>query len=266
MLYFPQLQTGAIAQYPLRRRRVGRTALNAVPGGEEVKLWDADDERLEWELHLKGLTDEEWRAVEELFHACEGSLGSFCFLDPTANLLRWSSDPTQTVWRRDAVLEAHSGLQDPFGGNGAVRLVNPGQTEQTLSQALDVPASFQYCFSLFVRGAAQGRVKLKQWSSSRTTATEFEVTSSWRRISQTARLGGTEARVNFGVAIPAGGSVEIYGPQVEPHPGASDYKESREQGGIYPSARFVSDELRVRTDGVDSHASVIRIAASLKQS
>jgi hypothetical protein len=266
MLYFPQLVTGAIAQYPLKRKRRSRTALNVTQEGEEVKLGDPDDQHLEWELHLSGLTDEEWKAVEELFHGCEGSLRSFCFLDPTGNLLAWSGDLARTVWQREALLGVSPGIPDPFGGEGAARLVNLGQTEQTISQALDVPASFHYCLSLYVRSAAPGRVKLRQWSGSRARATEFEVTSSWRRIFQTAKLGGTEARVHFGLALPAGGSVEVYGLQVEPQRGASAYKESRERGGIYTNARFASDELRVRTDGVDSHSSVIRIAVNLKQS
>jgi len=265
MLYFPQLLTGAMAQYPLKRKRVGRVALNVSPGGEEVKLWDPEDERLEWELHLSGLTDAEWGAIEGLFHACEGSLQAFCFLDPTSNLLAWSGDLSRTVWRRDAQLAVSSGSPDPFGGNQATRLVNTGQTEQTLSQALDVPAGFHHCFSIYVRGAG-GRVRLRQWSSSRSTATEFELRNSWRRISHSATLGGSETRVHFGVVVPAGGSVDVYGPQVEPHRGASDYKETRERGGIYPNTRFASDELRVRSEGVDSHASVIRIATSLKQS
>ncbi len=266
MRYFPQLATGAVAQYPLKRRRRGRTAISLTQEGAEIKLGDPDEQHLEWELHLNGMSDAEWRAVEELFHACEGSLGSFCFLDPTGNLLAWSGDLTKAEWQKDPLLSVTPGVGDPFGGRGAARLVNLGQTEQMISQALDVPADYYYCWSLYARSATPIGLRLKQWSASQVQQAEFQVTSSWRRISQTGRLGGAETRVHFGVALPAGGSVEVYGMQVEPHRGASSYKESRERGGVFPNARFASDELRVRTEGVDCHASVIRIAVNLQQS
>lgn len=266
MAFFPQLLTGAVAQYPVKRTRRSRTAISLTEEAQEIKLGDPDEQHLEWELHLSGLTDAEWRAIEELFHACEGSLGSFCFLDPTGNLLRWSGDLTKTVWHKDPMLAVNPGIADPAGANAATRLVNPGQTQQAIWQALDVPAGFYYCWSLYARSAAGVRLRLKQWSVSQARETEFEVTNAWRRIWQTVRLGGAEERVQFGVALPAGGSVEVYGLQVEPHRGASAYKESRERGGIYRNARFASDELGVRTEGADSHASIIRIAVNLKQS
>ena len=42
MLYFPQLLTGAVGQYPIQKRCLSRTVVNEAWGGTRLKLADPD--------------------------------------------------------------------------------------------------------------------------------------------------------------------------------------------------------------------------------
>lgn len=266
MIYFPQLLTGAMSQYPISRGREARTAVTFGHEGHAVKLADPDDQAVRWELPLTGLTDSEWAAIEAVFHECEGSLQPFCFLDPAHNLLSWSEELQREVWHKDALLRLTEGLSDVFGGTQATQIVNVGQTEQTIWQVLDVPASFHYCLSVYARSVQATEVRLKQWCTAVSRSTAATVWSGWGRVLLSANLAFSEERVYFGLGLPAGASVEVCGLQVEAQRGASEYKRTYDRGGIYPRARFASDELGVLTDGPDSHSSIIRITAGVRQS
>ena len=90
MLYFPQLATGATAQFPLERRVMRRTIVNRMLDGSVVKLDDPKAAGISWALKYQVLTDSERAAIESLFCATQGRLQGFTFLDPAGNLLRWS--------------------------------------------------------------------------------------------------------------------------------------------------------------------------------
>lgn len=264
MLYFPQLGTGALSQYPVRKSRRTRTASSRGANGDLIKLSDPDAETVEWELRLTGLTDEEWEAIEALFDQCEGGLRTFCFLDPLDNLLSYSEDFAAAVWQRDPLLQITAGAPDPAGGTSAARLVNVGQTPQSLSQRLDVPAALHYCFSLYVRGAASGGITLEQRSATRALAQAAGVYATWRRVRLSGKLETDEQGVTFSVILPPGASVEIYGAQVEAQPAHSEYRRTSGRGGVYPEARFVDDELRLSSSGPNCHDTILRIISPLK--
>lgn len=264
MRYFPQLVTGALSQYPVRKVHRTRTASTHGQNGDTFKLSDPDAETLEWELRLSGLTDSEWTAVESLFDECEGSLGTFCFLDPFDNLLGHSEDFEAAVWRRDPLLQILPGVEDPAGGTSAARLVNAGQTPQGLSQTLDVPASLHYCFSAYVRSGATGAVRLEQRSPTRALARDVRVSANWSRVRLSGNLQVPEDSVTFSIILPAGGSIEVYGLQVEAQPGSSEYRKTSGHGGVYPAARFADDELRLTSTGPNCHTTVLRITTSVK--
>ena len=90
MLYFPQLTTAAVSQFPGVRRLIHRTVVNRQADGREWKLADPGAQAMEWELELRGLTDTEAEAIQALFDATEGRRETFTFLDPFDNVLRWS--------------------------------------------------------------------------------------------------------------------------------------------------------------------------------
>lgn len=266
MRYFPQLVTGAITQYPVRRSRHTRTVLSAGQDGDLVKLHDPDAELLEWELHLSGLTDYEWAAIESLFDACEGRLRTFCFLDPLDNLLAYSEDFAADVWHKDGMLQVTPGVSDPDGGTAASKLVNAGQTPQALSQALDVPANMHFCLSAYVRASTEGKIRLEQHSQNEVLARDFDVSRDWTRVRLSGNLQADQKGVNFRIVLPPGAAVELYGVQVEAQPASSAYKKTGSRGGIYPEARFADDELRLTSTGPNSHSTAVRIVTPVKSS
>ena len=100
MLVFPQLATGAAVLYPVTRRNVTRTVVNALGDGSTVVFGDPDAGTREWELQATGLTLNEWTAIDTLFQAVMGRFATFTFLDPFGNLLLRSEEfggiPRQT--------------------------------------------------------------------------------------------------------------------------------------------------------------------------
>src|SRR6266481_3426370 len=119
MLYYPP-----VTQYPIARRASMRTVVNALTDGSTVRAGDSAARRMRWELRYSGLTAAEWQAIEQLFAATQGQVGSFTFLDPAENLLAWSEDFSKGVWRVDPLLQVTAGIADPRGGTGAVALTN----------------------------------------------------------------------------------------------------------------------------------------------
>ena len=82
----------------------------------------------------------------------------------------------------------------------------------------------------------------------------------WRRVFLPANEGLAGATtVSFGVTVAAGGSVELFGMQVEAQLGPSDYKLTGTTGGVYPGARFGADTITVTAQGTDVYDAVIQI-------
>jgi hypothetical protein len=85
--------------------------------------------------------------------------------------------------------------------------------------------------------------------------------AAWRRFFVSANPGTSAESVAFEMEIPAGGSVELFGAQVEAQVGMSDYKKTGARGGVY-TARFASDEFNATATGMDSYDAAIRIVAT----
>jgi hypothetical protein len=244
MAYFPQL-----AQFPARRRLVQRTVVTRQAGGTSWKLADPAEAAIEWELDLKGLTAAECGAIDSLFESVEGRLGTFAFLDPFDNLLKWSEDLSADEWVKDPLLDI----------SGAM-VINPGPGELALQQSVRAPAWFQYCFSAYARG---GQVRLFARAGSQTTSQTFVTGEQWQRLELQVMPGGTEENIVFGAAIPEGAAVEMYGFQVEPQPAASAYKKTTAHSGVHAAARFLDDALEVTADGVENYSLLVRIRSPL---
>ena len=114
MLYFPQLSTGAVGQYPIQKRRLSRTVVNEALGGARVKLPDPNASAVEWTLDFQALSDNERDALAQLFGAVEGQLSDFTFLDPTDNLLFWSEKLDEAVWERNSLLQITAAIARQF--------------------------------------------------------------------------------------------------------------------------------------------------------
>jgi len=256
VIYFPQLSSGAISQFPLRRESGYRTLVNRSLDGREIRLQDLDFFEREWELPLELLTDGEWQAIQDLFAATQGRYKSFLFLEPAENLLAWSEKYTETVWVKAGVTVTE-GIIDPFGATAASRLSGAG----TLSQTLAIPAKFRYAASIWGRTtAAEAALELTD-GASQTAATALATDGNWRRYALgTAWTASAAETVTFRVIAPGGGTVDIYGAQLEAQPTASDYKKTLDQGGAHAGARFATDTLADQATEPGRHASVIRIS------
>lgn len=257
MLFFPQLSTGAIAQYPIKKRRITRSIVNACLDGSAIKVADVGGSATEWQLQLTDLDDAELQAIQQFFSDIEGRLNTFTFLDPTDNLFTWSETLEKNVWQKNALLRLESGVADPHGSTRATRIANTAASELSIQQDVNVPAWFRYCFSVYARSETRGSV-------TQTRATDsilHELTPEWRRILFSGQSTSNQETVAFGLRLSAGTSIEVFGLQVEPQPGASEYKATFSTGGVYPFARLNDDTLAITSHALNRHACTLHIVA-----
>lgn len=260
----PQLSTGALAQFPTRRRISTRSVVNRSLDGSELKFYDADAGVMRWTLTYVGLSESELGAIESFFDAVEGRLRSFLWLDPSANLIAWSEDLSATEWQIDAQLQLTSGQSDPLGSNNGTLLVNNGQTVQRLTQWITGPAMYTYCFSCWLRSDAATPITMSVGTTTSAKESVVMSQSGWTRFSVTEALGSSDETVRFSLGLPPGSSASAFGVQVEPQPSPGPYQRTTQRAGVYPSARLDQDELVVEATGPNMFNTTIRIIAPLQ--
>jgi hypothetical protein len=69
--------------------------------------------------------------------------------------------------------------------------------------------------------------------------------------------------VTFGVTLSAGSTIDLFGFQVDAQAGASKYKPTAAQNGVYANAYFLNDSLVVTADGVNQSSCKLQIRAAL---
>lgn len=263
MLYYPQLSTGAISQFPVTRSTNMRTVANQLPSGYTIRMADTNAQTVQWRLQYSSLTDTERSFIESLFEGSQGQLETFTFLDPTGNLLMWSEDWTQTVWTADPLLQVTGGVQDPLGGSDGMQLTNTAQTTQQVLQNISGPSEFVYCYSVYVRSAVPTTIQLVVTATGQTALTAITAASSWNRVIATARLSVQEGSLGFGLQLPPGAQIDAFGGQVEAQPAAGLYKKTIDLGGVYPSTRFSSDLLLITATAPDQNGCQIELISHL---
>jgi hypothetical protein len=252
---FPQLLTGASAQFPLRKRSRTRTVRNRCLDGREIKLADPAGYRTEWELTFQELTDAEAQSIEQFFIAMEGPLTPFTFLDPSANLLAWSGRFDQSAWQSNALLKLTAGVSDPFGGDSAYHIVNSAGAALPLQQILNAPAANYYAFSVWARADQPTQLTLQRGDQS----TACSIGANWSRLMLAANSQSADSTVVFALQFPAGAAIDLYGAQVEAQIGSSGYKPTASTGGVYPNTRFAERRLVFTTLGPGRHGSLIQL-------
>lgn len=260
-MYFPQLATGAVGQFPITKRRTLRTLVSTCDSGAEVKWFDFRAAKVEWELVFQGMTDAERQVLEGFFEQMQGRLQNFVFLDPTGNLLKWSEALATPAWQPDAFVSVTEGIRDPSGDTRASGICNTGAAPARIQQTLEIPAWYQYAFSAYLRSDAHAGIALFAGAGANETVTAFDAGPTWRRFSILAQPGGGEEAVRFGLELPARGSAEVFGLQVEAQPSASAYKKSGSRGGVYASSRFADDVLGMSATGPGEHSGTVRITS-----
>jgi hypothetical protein len=262
-LFFPQLLSGAIAQYPISRTVSVRTLKNVYADGS-VGAWpDPSARRLDWSLEYSGLSLADLTSLQNFFTACCGPYRGFTFIDPTGNMLVSSADLSSAFWQKDPGIAVTGGLNDPNSQFAAFRLSNTAQVEQRISQDLVVPGGYQYCLSLYVRSAEEQTLKLRRAAGVENDDQQLVAGPTWSRISSTGRLSDAGTKLTVSMVLAPGQSLEVFGPQLEPQLGPSRYQETTSRGGVYANSYWASDTLPVAAEAPEAFATAIRITSRL---
>ena len=262
MLFYPQLQTGNVAQFPLKKHLRLRTVENQLMDGSRVIQRGLQPLATEWELRYNGLSDIERIAIEQFHSQTEGRLQSFTFLDPTSNLLRWSEDLSKTVWTRDAGLAVTGGIASPGGGVRASRLTNNTAIAQKIKQTVSASGSFTYCLSVKARATQPSTFFLFIGEGSSRITKELVAETGWRLYWVTGNFQSSAETLEFGVETSAGQSLEIFGMQAGPQPGPGDYVRTGATSGVNSGVRFTDDRLSITTSGPDDTAMTVRLTTT----
>jgi hypothetical protein len=259
MLVFPQVSTGASALYPLTKTSRQRTVVNTLGDGNIDVYADPDARSLAWEIQATGLTAVEWNAIEALFQATSGMWQPFTFLDPAGNLIAESETFSASAWTNGALIDLTAGITDPLGTTRATLVTNAGQGTEGVTQTLPVPGNFHYCLSVWARTDSGTSVTLTISTTGGNATKTFALGAQWARVSLAANLGQSTNSVTFSALLSAGGTIDLFGIQVEAQLGASDYKQTGTSGGVYADARFGADTITVTAQGTDVYDAVIQI-------
>lgn len=253
-LAYPQLGTGALTQYPVRKTRRARTVINQAADGSTVRLSDPAGETIEWLLNYEGMSDSEADALEEFFRATEGSLQGFLFSDPMTNLLSWSDRLDTSWWQADPLLIPRGDAEDPADGARAWLLSNAGGAGQQIGQTLQTAGGHTYCLSVYVRSARP--IALTLWIGNQ--AMQGVAAENWSRVVFAASAPIEAESLRFAVEVPAGAELGVYGMQVEPQCGAGVYRAST-RSGVYADAHFGDDVLRLTRTGFNRNSCTVKI-------
>lgn len=262
-LYFPQLSSGAFVQYPIKKTRLVRTIKNVLPDGTMVLLADPDGAHLLWQLAYTELAPEDVTALQNHFSACNGAYRAFTFIDPTDNMLTASADLTNAAWQKSNFIEIAPGAADPNGGTGAFTLTNTAQTSQEISQTLNVPSSYQYCFSIYAMGGQTDTLTLVRRGSSSTESTTVAVGPVWTRLVSSGQINDSGATFMIALSLAPGQRLEVFGPQLEIQLAPSRYRATMQTGGVYPSAHWGIDQLTISADAPNLFSTALTIETAL---
>lgn len=247
-LFFPQLSSGAMAQYPIKKTLLARTIKNVLSDGNMILLADPDGAHLIWQLAYSELSVVDVDALQSHFSACVGSYRAFTFLDPTDNLLVSSSDVTTAAWQTSSLIHLSSGLADPMGGVAAFTAINAGMGNELISQTLNIPANYQYCFSLYVASNESGEITLLRQGLSAQENTIVAIGPTWTRVNSSGQLNDAGTNLTVSISLAPGQQVGLYGPQLEPQIAPSRYRSTAQTGGVYANAHWGIDQLTIFAD------------------
>lgn len=262
-LIFPQLSSGAMAQYPIRKVNTIRTIKNILADGSMLVYADPGAGRLFWTLSYISLPPVDMTALRAHFEACAGPLRAFKFLDPTDNLLTYSSDLTQPPWITPTSVTIETGLPDPIGGTGAFSITNGGSSVQQIVQTLAAPVNFQYCFSVYAASTNGETCTLIRSSANAQEANVFQLGQNWSRLSSSGALNDTGTGLSVAISLAAGQSIWLFGPQLEPQFAPSRFRPTYSSAGLYSNAHWATSELVFTAEGPSLFSTSFSIETSV---
>lgn len=242
-LFFPQLATGALVQYPVKRTKSLQTVSTQAEDGSVIAYFDPRGSRLTWQLEYSGITQAEADRLQNLFDACAGRFRAFTFIDPLANLLK-------SEWQIGTGVDEAGGVFTNIGNNAA-------EVWQTFS----IPSGYAYCFSL--PGDVAASIGAMLTLIRRGSVTEELVTQPLRDGLLASSGALDDAGVGFTVAvrIQPGQRVDLSKAQLDAQPSPSMFR--KPQGGVYPSAHWAVDELVFTAMGPDLYSTTFSIEADV---
>jgi len=263
-LFYPQLASGSVAQYPIKKTSLVRTIKNVLPDGHLILSADPNGSHRIWQLVYTELATADAQALQAHFAACAGSFRSFTFIDPTENMLVWSSDLRNSPWQKLSLLQLTPGLPDPDGGTAAFTVTNTGQSTLQISQTLVVPANYQYCLSLYATSAQPAQLVLTRSGPSAQESTTCMVGPAWSRVVSSGQLNDSGTTFTVGIGLAAGQQVGLYGVQLEPQISPSRYRPTTNIGGVYANAHWGIDQLTIAAEAPNLYSTSFSIESAIK--
>ena len=230
--------------------------------GTVIALADSSANYFRWKMTLQDLSDQEAKSLTDFFAATQGNLQPFLFLYPTSNLLVWSEDFSQSAWTAAGVT-FDVALADPFGGSLAVRAHNQSAAALSVAQESQIPGSVQTCFSVYLRADTPATVTLGQSAGSQSRNVAATVTTTWQRFYVSGVFPAATDALQFAIGIPAGTSVELFGPQVDAQVTPSLYVTSAGRSGVCANARFDGQQIDRIATGPNRNTCVVFIRCNL---
>ncbi len=236
---------------------------NVLPDGTLILAADPKGSHRIWQLVYTELATADVQGLEAHFSACAGMFRGFTFIDPTENMLVWSSDLRNAPWQRKSLIQLTPGLPDPDGDTAGFTATNTGQTSLQISQTLAVPANYQYCFSLYATSAQPAEIVLARSGLSTQESTSFTVGPAWSRIVSSGRLNDSGVTFTVGVGLAAGQQVGLYGMQLEAQVSPSRFRPTNNLGGVYANAHWGVDQLTIAAEAPNLYSTSFSIEAAI---
>ena len=238
-LFFPQLLTGALTQYPIKRVKNVHTAGYMAEDGTKIMYFDPDGSSLTWQLSYAGLNESEVTALETLFEACCGQFHAFTFLDPLANLLgpQWQSGATIQV-------------------AGTV-YTNAGNAPAGVSQTLPIPAGYTYSFSVPGNLSADPSATITIIRSGPNSQNQTTIALNQTLLVSSGALVDSGTTFTVTIQLQPGQSIDLSEAQLEAQPVPSPFRPAL--GGVYTNAIWGMDELTFVANAPNSFSSKFSI-------
>ena len=260
MLLYPQLLSGAVAQYPLRISREMANAFNLQEDGTRYLEVTTNPSTLRWQLTYKHLQRQEIDALETFFEATRGPLLTFIFLDPTGNLLNCSEDLSQPFWERSPQLAVSQIIGDL---STSFELASTGGGVAVLSQIVPCPSKALLCFSLYARANQATQMTLAVWDTSNRTQKIFSVGADWKQYFVSQIGSGQDAEKTLEVSLNGASPIQVSRISLNAQPAPASYVKTSQRSGIKPQTRFDQDTLLVTALGDDAFSCSVVLTTRL---
>lgn len=254
---FPLVAGAVSVQLPVQRTWRPAQALLTTPGGDWHLRTLPTGESAEWQLKFAGLTAGEAQTLAQFHRDVRGSYHCFRFCDPLRNLLAWSEDPTQGPWTRSGALSIQLVPGTGAGVLQAAQILNLSGSEGLVRQSVGCSPHFAYSVSIKARSDSRSSMGLLIGGQ----RSDITLSAQWQTFRFTAVPGGGIDQVTFGIAMPAGGSVELAGVMAEFGANSPEYRRSEGRQGLFARARFKDDLLVVSCEQGGSFSAETTVVA-----